>query len=65
MSDTKECLNPIKIKSKSISSSSQSAFKNLLSMIREFELVYNLSPELDETDKYKLIQEVSRIFNAD
>jgi hypothetical protein len=63
--NTKKHQVPIKIKPKSTGSISQSTYRNLLLMIREFELVYNLSPELDETDKQHLLEEVSRIFDSE
>ncbi|MEM1311935.1 MAG: hypothetical protein AAGF07_00530 [Patescibacteria group bacterium] len=40
------------------------AMTNLLMMIREFELVYNLSPELSAIDKQELQAKISKILNS-
>ena len=41
----------------------KAAFENLINMVKEFELAYNLSPELTEKQKKDLLKKISEIFS--
>lgn len=41
------------------------AYENLLNLIKEFELAYNLSPELSQKQKDDLIKKIAQIFSPE
>lgn len=46
------------------SSAKVQAFKNLLEMVKEFELMYNLSPEISKSDQAKLMKKILNVLGS-